>query len=131
MKFLLAAVMTLSTSLVFAEATALTIVAPTATVVDLTRTAIVSTAAPFASTAASIQARGVAGKEQIKDEMVALENDVLSGEVTTVEEVRQPALRELFEEIRSDKTQMKSINASLSEGSELEKIATAVASSLN
>lgn len=83
-------------------------------------------AAPFLSTLASVQQRGVAGAEQIKDDMVALNDDMISGAVKSIDEIRQPALKELFEEIANDKSQMQEINAVVTEGSELHKVATAV-----
>lgn len=83
-------------------------------------------AAPFLSTLASVQQRGVAGAEQIKDEMVALNDDMIAGSVNSIDEVRQPALKELFAEIAANETQMNEINAIVTEGSELHKIATAV-----
>lgn len=83
-------------------------------------------AAPFLSTLATVQRRGVAGAEQIKDEMVALNDDMVSGAVKSIDEVRQPALKELLEEIANDKAQMQEINAVVTEGSELHKVATAV-----
>lgn len=83
-------------------------------------------AAPFLSTLATVQNRGVAGAEQIKDDMVALNDDMVSGAVKSIDEIRQPALKELFEEISNDKSQMQEINAVVTEGSELHKVATAV-----
>ena len=83
-------------------------------------------AAPFLSTLASVQQRGVAGAEQIKDEMVALNDDMIAGSVNSIDEVRQPALKELFAEIAANEVQMDEINSIVTEGSELHKIATAV-----
>ncbi|WP_288243409.1 hypothetical protein [uncultured Chryseobacterium sp.] len=83
-------------------------------------------AAPFLSTLATVQQRGVAGREQIKDEMVALNDDMISGAVKSIDDVRQPALKELFAEIASDEAQMDQINSVVTEGSELHKVATAV-----
>lgn len=91
-----------------------------------------TTVAPFLSTLATAlgQSRGVAGKEQLKDELVGLNNDVLAGTVKTIEEVRQPALKELFAEIAADEAKMESINALVKSGSELHKIASAVTAAL-
>lgn len=91
-----------------------------------------TTAAPFISTLATImgQHRGVAGKEQLKDELVALNNDMVAGTVKSIEEVRQPALKEFFAEIAADEAKMESINALVKSGSELHKIATAVTAAL-
>lgn len=91
-------------------------------------------AAPLFSTAASIdataQSRGVAGKEQLKDELVALNDDMIAGRVKTIDEVRQPALQELLAEIAGNEAQMADINSVLESGSELEKVSGAVAAVL-
>lgn len=92
------------------------------------------TAAPLFSTVASLQStvesRGVAGKEQLKDEMVALNDDMIAGRVKTIEEVRQPALQEILAEIAADQAQMANINSVLESGSELEKVSGALAAVL-
>lgn len=103
---------------------------PSATATRLLETAIATSLSPFASTLASAQARGVAGKEQLKDELVALNDDMMRGEVRSIDEVRQPALRELFIEISQDEAQMAEIHSVVEAGSELHKIATAVTVSL-
>lgn len=109
------------------EATTATTLSPFATATRLLESATVTSLAPFASTiATAAQERGVAGREQLKDELVALNDDMVSGAVKSIEEVRQPALRELFVEIEADSVQMENINAVITEGSKLHKIATAV-----
>lgn len=109
------------------EATSATTLSPFATATRLLESATVTSLAPFASTiATAAQARGVAGREQLKDELVALNDDMVSGAVKSIEEVRQPALRELFAEIEADDSQMENINAVINGGSKLHKIATAV-----
>src|SRR5215210_1029915 len=75
---------------------------------ELSTATIVS---PFEFTSGKVQARGVAGKEQMKDEMVSLYEDMDNGYVKTIAEVRQPTLRELFAEISSDTAEMDKINA--------------------
>jgi len=92
--------------------------------------ATVTSLAPFASTIATAQARGVAGKEQLKDELVSLNDDMIAGTVRSIDEVRQPALKELFAEIAADEAQMESINSVINSGSKLHRIATAVTVSL-
>jgi hypothetical protein len=77
-------------------------------------------------TTSGLQARGVADKEQLRDELVELDSDMISGLVKTVDEVRQPALKELINEISSDAEQMEKINSAITSGSELHKIATAL-----
>lgn len=111
------------------QATTATTVSP---FVTATRLLEGTTAAPFISSLATIygQSRGVAGKEQLKDELVALNSDMEAGIVNSINEVRQPALKEFFAEIAADEAQMANINAYVKSGSELHKIATAVTVSL-
>ena len=108
------------------EATSATTLSPFATATRVLESGTVTSLAPFASTIATAQARGVAGKEQLKDELVALNDDMVSGRVKSIDEVRQPALKELFEEISADEEQMESINSAINSGSRLHRIATAV-----
>lgn len=108
------------------EATSATTLSPFATATRLMESATVTSLAPFASTIATAQQRGVAGKEQLKDELVALNDDIASGRVNSIDQVRQPALKELFAEISADDSQMDNINSLVKEGSELHRIATAV-----
>ena len=98
--------------------------------VTATRLVELTVLAPIASTAASVQQRGVAGQEQLKDELVALNDDMISGAVKSIDEVRQPALKELFAEIAADEAQMAGINSVLQSDSELQKISGAVAAVL-
>ena len=107
-----------------------TTLSPFATATRLLQSGTATLVSPFAITSASIQNRGVAGKEQLKDEMVALNDDMISGAVKSIDEVRQPALKELFEEISNDEAQMDNINSVLKSDSDLEKISGAVASVL-
>jgi len=51
----------------------------------------------------------------------------MQGQVRLLEEVRQPALRELFEEIMADEAQMDEIKSVVTEGPDLHRVATAVA----
>lgn len=112
------------------EATTATTISPFATATRLLELGTVTSLAPFASTIASAQARGVAGKEQLKDELVALNDDMVSGAVKSIDQVRQPALKELFAEISADQEQMESINSVITSGSKLHRIASAVTVSL-
>lgn len=100
--------------------------------VAATRLLQLTTAAPFVSTLASMlgQSRGVAGKEQMKDELVGLNSDIEAGIVNSIAEVRQPALKEFFAEIAADEAQMNNIDSLVKEGSQLQKIATAVTAAL-
>lgn len=108
------------------EVSSATTSSPFVTATRVLESGTVTALAPFASTNTLIQQRGVAGKEQLKDELVALNDDMVAGRVRTIEDVRQPALKELFEEISQDEEQMESINSVLQTGSQLEKIATTV-----
>lgn len=89
-------------------------------------TSAVTTMGPLATTVASVQRRGIAGKDQLRDELAALNDDMTKGEVKSIEEVRQPTLKEYFKEISSDEEQMKGINEAVPSGSQLLKISTAV-----
>jgi hypothetical protein len=105
------------------------ILSPIESATSLLQQTVGITVSPFISTImiiASEQGRGIAGKEQLKDELVALNDDMVSGRVKSIEEVRQPALKELLVEISADEAQMESINSVIKEGSHLHRIATAV-----
>ncbi|WPU66014.1 hypothetical protein [Peredibacter starrii] len=108
------------------EMSTATSLSPFATATRFLEYGSVTTLAPFALTIATAQSRGVAGKEQIKDELVELNEDMIAGRVTTIEEVRQPTLRELFEEIAADEEQMNNIKSALQMDTELKTISTAV-----
>jgi hypothetical protein len=107
-----------------------TSLSPFATATRLMESATVTALAPLASTIATVQSRGVAGKEQLKDELVGLNEDMIQGIVKNVEDVRQPALKELFLEISSDQTQLDNISSLVKSGSRLHRIATAVTMTL-
>jgi hypothetical protein len=129
-KLLVAAVLTLSLGNAFAQTfseavTAVTML-PSATATKLTESAIGTIVSPFATTSATVQARGVAGKEQLRDDLAALDEDIRSGAVKSIADVRQPALKELFAEIAENDEEMAEINAVVQSGSELHRIATAV-----
>lgn len=108
------------------EATSATTLLPFVTATRLLQSGTATIVAPLASTLATVQSRGVAGREQIKDELVSLNDDMASGVVNSIDEVRQPALKELFAEISADEEQMGNINSVVTNGSELHKIATTV-----
>ena len=110
----------------FAGATLAITLSPIASATKIILAASVTSLAPFASTFVVAQSRGVAGREQIKDELVALNDDMVSGAVKTINEVRQPALKELFAEIAANDAQMREISSAVKEGSKLHRIATAV-----
>lgn len=109
------------------EATSATTLSPFATATKLTDAATVSTLAPtITSIASEMNGRGVAGKEQLKDDLVVLNDDMIAGKVRSISDIRQPALKELFSEIAANEEHMENINSAVVEGSELHKIATAV-----
>lgn len=99
---------------------------PFVTATKVIESGIVTSLAPFATTMGTIQARGVAGKEQLRDELSALNEDIIEGKVRNISEVKQVALKELFLEIENDEEQMKKISMLGQEGNKLNQIATAV-----
>ena len=108
------------------ESTSGITLSPFATATRLMESATVTTLGALNFTFSSIQSRGVAGKEQLKDELVDLNDDMMSGEVKTIDQVRQSGLKELFLEISSDPTKIKEIHSIVKSGSELHRIATVV-----
>jgi hypothetical protein len=108
------------------EITTATTLSPFLTATKVMQAGTVTAVSPFATTKASLMNRGVAGREQLKDDIVALNEDMVSGKVKTIDEVRQPALREVFFEISQDEEEMEKINTVVTEGSRLHRIATAV-----
>jgi len=108
------------------EVTSATTLLPFVTATRLLQSGTATILAPLASTLATVQSRGVAGQEQLKDELVALNDDMSEGLVVAIQDVRQPALKELFLEIASNENEMKKIDSVISEGSNLHKVASAV-----
>lgn len=108
------------------EATSATTLLPFVTATRLLQAGTVTILSPLVISSATVQARGVAGKEQLKDELVALNDDMAEGLVVTIQDVRQPALKELFLEIASNEKEMKNIDSVITEGSNLHKVASAV-----
>ncbi|HXH76436.1 MAG TPA: hypothetical protein VNJ08_15800 [Bacteriovoracaceae bacterium] len=102
------------------------ILSPFITATKLLETTAVASIGAVQSTKSAVQARGVAGKEQLKDELVELNEAILAGLVKSISDVEQPGLRELFEEIMGDEKQMEEINNVISSGNELHRIATVV-----
>lgn len=100
--------------------------------VAATRLLELTTAAPFLSSLATVigQSRGIAGKEQMKDELVGLNSDIEAGIVKSIAEVRQPALKEFLSEIAADEAQMNNINSLVKDGNQLQKITTAITAAL-
>lgn len=81
---------------------------------------------PFLTTRASIDARGVAGAEQLKDELVLLEQDLQHGLVSELADIRQEGLRELFFEIAADGDEMAKLRDLMPHESDTVRIATVV-----
>jgi hypothetical protein len=78
------------------------------------------------STMTNLNSKGVAGKEQIRDEVVGLNADMSSGLVQSIDDVRQPAVKEFMLEIISDEKQMQEINNLIKSGSRLDRLAVAI-----
>jgi hypothetical protein len=114
----------------FTEATGVTTLSPlifASLIVDsFTATAQQVTA----GTSARVQDRGIAGREQLRDELLKLNEEMMAGKVRTIEDVKQPALKELFLEISVDEAQMEEITELVKNGTQLQRIATAVAVAL-
>jgi hypothetical protein len=109
------------------------LMSPFALVTRLAETGVVLTSAgvqtilgPFLTTRAFLESRGVAGQEQIKDELVAFDQDMRLGLVGNIEDIRQPGIRELFEEISRDEEELARIHTFYPEGSLLLKLSTVV-----
>lgn len=99
---------------------------PFLTATRVMEAATITVISPFASTKATLTNRGVAGREQLKDELMTLNEDMISGKVKEIEDVRQPALRELFIEIAENEEEIDKIKSVITTGSKLHKIAAAV-----
>ncbi len=80
--------------------------------------------------ATTYEGRGVAAKEQLRDELVAFDRDVRMGLVKDALEIRQEGLKELVFEILADEEKMKELNAAIPTGSPVDKITTALTLSL-
>lgn len=78
----------------------------------------------------SYEGRGVAGVEQLRDELPALHADVLAGAVKAIDEIRQPGLKELFEEISQNTEAMKKVRATHPEKSDLVALTLSVSKEL-
>lgn len=99
---------------------------PFLTATRVMEAATITVISPFAATKATLTNRGVAGREQLKDELMTLNEDMISGKVKEIEDVRQPALRELFIEIAENEEEIDKIKSVITTGSKLHKIAAAV-----
>ena len=97
----------------------------------------ISTVAPFTfsgtvsseispSTSHAIQFKAAADVEQYKDDFPALHQDMQSGLVKSIADIKQPALKELFLEVSSSEEQMKEIDSAVAMGSELQRVAAVV-----
>jgi hypothetical protein len=78
------------------------------------------------STSSAIQRRGTAGIEQLRDDFAPLYEGVEAGLITRIEDIEQPAMRELFEEISASPKHMKEINSQIKQGSMIQKIMVTV-----
>jgi hypothetical protein len=74
----------------------------------------------------NFNAKGVAGREQIRDEVVALNQDIVQGLVKSIQDVRQPAVREFMEEISRNEEQLREIDGLIRSGDRFTRMATAI-----
>jgi hypothetical protein len=74
----------------------------------------------------NFNAKGVAGREQIRDEVVALNQDIVQGVVKSIQDVRQPAVREFMEEISRNEEQLREIDGLIQSGDRFTRMATAI-----
>lgn len=105
--------------------TAITL-SPFVTATKLLETSAVATLKGVQSTKSMVQSRGVAGKEQLKDELVAMNEAITAGQIKSLMDVQQAGLRELFEEIMTDERQVEEISLVVQDGPLLYRIATVV-----
>ncbi len=108
------------------DLTTATTLSPFLTATRVLEAGTITAISPFVATKATLTNRGVAAREQLKDELVVLNEDIVSGKVKLIEEVRQPALREIFMEISESQDEMEKIKSIIPDGSKLHRIATAV-----
>ncbi len=101
---------------------------PTKFTRDLFEGTTAVTIAPFMVTSVtqSLEARGVAGQEQIRDELVAYDRDVTQGLVHKVSDIKQAALKELVVEILENPEMVKEINAKIPGGTIVDKVMVAL-----
>ncbi|MBY0516708.1 MAG: hypothetical protein K2P81_07365 [Bacteriovoracaceae bacterium] len=101
---------------------------PTKITADLLRGTSAVTIAPFMVTSVtqSLEARGVAGQEQIRDELVAYDRDVTQGLVHKVSDIKQPALKELVLEILENPEMVKEIDSKIPAGTIVDKVMIAL-----
>lgn len=132
-KILVACSLLLVTSTVFSQNRTSSLMSPFALVTRLAETGVVVTSAgvqtllgPFLTTRATLEARGVAGQEQIKDELLAFDKDMRLGLVGDIQDIRQPGIRELFEEISRDEEELERIHNFYPEGSLILKLSTII-----
>jgi hypothetical protein len=102
---------------------------PLLSATKIIETSVVASLRAVKSTQVAIQARGVAGKEQLKDELVALDEAMVNGHVKSIDDVTQPGLKELFLEISLDEQKLYEIDSLIpnKNASLVQKVATAVA----
>lgn len=105
--------------------TAITL-SPFVTATKLLETSAVATLRGVQSTMSMVQSRGVAGKEQLKDELLTLNEAMSAGHIKSLMDIPQAGLRELFEEIMTDERQVEEISLVVQDGPLLYRIATVV-----
>lgn len=131
--FIICSVLLVTTTVFAQNRISASLMSPFAFVTRLAETGIVVSSAgvqtligPFLTTRATLEARGVAGQEQIKDELIAFDKDMRLGLVGDIQDIRQPGIRELFEEISRDEEELKRIHNFYPEGSLLLKLSTII-----
>jgi hypothetical protein len=110
----------------FSEISTGIILSPFLSATKLLEMSAVTTLKGVQSTRALVQARGVAGVEQLRDELLTLIEAMVTGRIKSIEEVQGPGLRELFEQIMSDEGQKEEIFHTVKEGSDLHRVTTAI-----
>jgi hypothetical protein len=101
---------------------------PTRFTSDLLEGSTAVTIAPFLATsvAQTLQQRGVAGQDQIRDELVAYDRDVTQGLVQRVSDIKQLALKEIALEILENPEMVKEIDAKIPKGTIVDKVMIAL-----
>lgn len=135
MKFILAimailAAMTSASAQSISDVSTAVTLSPFVTATKLLEISAVVTLKGIQTTRSMVQERGIAGKEQLKDELLALNDAMMAGQINCLVDIKQAGLRELFEEILANEKQVEEIALIVQEGPLLFRIATVVTLSL-
>lgn len=74
-----------------------------------------------------VQCRGVADQEQLRDDLLAYDQDVSAGLIRQAQDIRQPALKEIVFEIMENKEAMREVEAAIPVGTNVDKITASLA----